>query len=514
VAFNKVDRRSFIKLSAGVAGSLTGSSLLAAQVKTDAPPGAINRPVAAKPSEELWRLGAADLAQLIASRKVSSREVVQAHLDRIEAVNDRVRAIPLVLKDEAIVAADHADRLLDQGTLLGPLHGVPITVKENIDLAGTPTTNGLAAFSDKIASMNAAEVSALTQAGAIPIARTNCPDFSIRWHTSSSRYGRTLNPWNPTVTPGGSSGGEAVALATGMSPLGIGNDLAGSLRYPAMCCGIATLKPGYGRISRSHELPGAIGKQLFGTAGPMARNVRDLRLALPLMAKQNLRDPRWAPVPLLAPPSGRVTVGLCTNPGGLGVDPQVAFGVKTAGDALANAGFVVEEIDLPSVNEAANAWETIILTELREGLWEPMHKFGSPEAITAMELMLAQAGQSDIKSYMKAFESRYRISEQWRTLCQKYPLIIAPVSTLPPFEVGWDTSGEAAIRPMLDSFRLLLAVALLGLPAAVVPVALAGGLPLGVQIIGDQYQELLCLEAAEVIESAVQFKTPIDPRTA
>jgi amidase len=514
VTYNKVDRRSFIKLGAGIAGCLTGASLLAAQVKTGTQSGAINKPVDFKPSGDLWRLGAADLAQLIASKKVSSREVVQAHLERIDAVNDSVRAIPLVLKDEAIAAAENADRLLDQGVLSGPLHGVPITVKEVVDVAGTPTANGVAEFSDKIASRDAAEVSALKQAGAIPIARTNCPDFSIRWDTSSSRYGRTLNPWNPDVTAGGSSGGEAVALATGMSPLGIGTDLAGSLRYPAMCCGISSLKPGYGRISRSHESPGAIGKQLFGTAGPMARNVRDLRLALPLMAKQNLRDPRWTPVPLLAPPSQPVTVGLCADPGGMGVDPQVAFGVKTAGDALANAGYVVEEIDLPLVKEAASVWETIILTELREGLWDPMHKYGSAEAITAMELMLAQVGESDIKDYMGAFERRYKIAEQWKQLSRDYPLIVAPVSTLPPFKVGWDTSGEAAIRPMLDSFRLLLAVALLGLPAAVVPVGLAEGLPLGVQIIGDQYQELLCLDAAEVIESAVHFSTPIDPRTA
>ncbi|MBE9539902.1 MAG: hypothetical protein IMF06_12515, partial [Proteobacteria bacterium] len=237
MTYNKVDRRSFIKLGAGIAGSMTGSSLLAAQGKTGTYPGAINKPVDIKSSGELWRLGAADLAQLIASRKVSSREVVQAHLERIEEINPSVRAIPLILKDEAIAAADNADRLLDQGVLSGPLHGVPITVKEVIDLAGTPTANGVAAFSDKIASRDAAEVSALKQAGAIPIARTNCPDFSIRWDTSSSRYGRTLNPWNPNVTPGGSSGGEAVALATGMSPLGIGTDLAGSLRYPAMCCG-------------------------------------------------------------------------------------------------------------------------------------------------------------------------------------------------------------------------------------------------------------------------------------
>ena len=508
-----IDRRLFIKISAGVAGSLAGTSLMAGQEEAGTRPSAIKKPVNAKSSEGLWRLGAADLAELIAGRKVSCREVVQAHLERIEAVNDSVRAIPLVLKDEAMAAADKADRLLDLGKIPGPLHGVPITVKENIDLAGTPTTNGVAGFSEKIASVDAAEVSALKQAGAIPIARTNCPDFSIRWDTSSSRYGRTLNPWDPNVTAGGSSGGEAVALATGMSPLGIGNDLAGSLRYPAMCCGITSLKPGYGRISRSHDVPGSIGKQLFGTAGPMARNVRDLRLALPLMSKQDLRDPRWTPVPLLAPPSQPGTVGLCMDPGGMGVDPQVAFGVKTAGDALANAGYVVEEIDLPSVKEAANAWETIILTELREGLWEPMHKLASQEAITAMELMLAQVGKPDIKSYMKAFESRYKIAQQWRTLSQKYPLVIAPVSTLPPFKVGWDTSGDAAIRPMLDSFRMLLTTALLGLPAVVVPVGLDGDLPLGVQVIGDQYQELLCLEAAEVIESAVSFKIPIDPRS-
>ncbi|HYA98932.1 MAG TPA: amidase family protein, partial [Ktedonobacteraceae bacterium] len=197
---------------------------------------------------DLWRMSAKELAEAIRSRQISSQEVVEAHLRRIEAVNPSVNAVTVVLGEQAIEAAKAADRVVAAGDALPPFHGVPFTIKGNIDLAGTPTTHGLKALSSAYPSRDAPVVERLKATGAIPIGRTNLPNFAIRWHTDSELWGATVNPWDRSRTPGASSGGEAVALATGMSPLGIGNDMLGSLRWPAQCCGISALKPTLGRI--------------------------------------------------------------------------------------------------------------------------------------------------------------------------------------------------------------------------------------------------------------------------
>jgi amidase len=192
---------------------------------------------------DLWRMSATDLAEAIRSKHISSAEVVEAHLRRIEAVNPSVNAVTVVLSEQASQAAKVADRAVASGGELPPLHGVPFTVKENIDLAGTPTSHGVKALAGAYPGLDAPNVERVRAAGAIPIGRTNCPDLGIRWHTNSELRGATVSPWDRSRTPGGSSGGEAAALATGMTPLGLGNDLGGSLRWPAQCCGISSLKP-------------------------------------------------------------------------------------------------------------------------------------------------------------------------------------------------------------------------------------------------------------------------------
>ncbi len=202
-------------------------------------------------STELWRWSAADLAQAIRTKQTSSREVVQAHLGRIAAVNDSIRAVTAVLDESALAAADAADRAVAAGEPLGPLHGVPITVKENIDLTGSANTEGAVALKDAVPPVDAPHVAQMKAAGAIPIGRTNLPDFGLRWHTDNELHGATRNPWNPARTPGGSSGGEAAALATGMTPLGMGNDYGGSLRWPSQCCGTAAIRPSLGRVPQS-----------------------------------------------------------------------------------------------------------------------------------------------------------------------------------------------------------------------------------------------------------------------
>ena len=287
---------------------------------------------------DLWRAGAAQLAAAVRARDVSAREAVEAHLARIEAVNQRLNAVTVVLADQALAAAGRADEAIARGETLGPLHGVPCTIKENIEVAGSATTSGILSLAQAYAERDAPAVERLRAAGAIVIGRTNMPDLGMRWYSESSLWGATLNPWDADRTPGGSSGGEAAALASGMTPLGLGNDYGGSLRYPSQCCGTAALKPGYGRIAMTPRegMPDpAPSGDLFAVTGPMARHIADLRLAFAVLAAPDPRDSRLAPVPLDGPGGELPRVSFTVDPGGLGVDERVAEGVRRAADALA-----------------------------------------------------------------------------------------------------------------------------------------------------------------------------------
>ena len=269
---------------------------------------------------ELWQLGALELAGKIAAKQVSSREVVESHLARVHQVNQDVNAIVRLLTDDALAAADRADKAVANDEALGPLHGVPCSVKENIDVAGSPTTDGVPIFADAIAPCDSPTVERMRAAGAIPFARTNLPDFGLRVHTDSSFHGLTRNPWNPNVTAGGSSGGEASAIASGMSPIGLGNDIGGSLRNPAHCCGIASLKPTIGVVPMASAIPPQdklLSSQLMLVEGPMARHVADVRAALGILAGQHWRDPRSVTAVLTdAAPGERLRIAVLTDPPG------------------------------------------------------------------------------------------------------------------------------------------------------------------------------------------------------
>jgi amidase len=238
-------------------------------------------------SDELWRWDALGLAHAIRTRAISSREAVESCLRRLDAVNPRLNAVVDILADQALESAEEADGAVTRGEELAELHGVPVTVKINIDYAGRPTTNGVVAFKDVIAPSDAPVISNWRKAGAIIIGRTNTPAFSWRWFTDNDLHGRTFSPWNRAVTPGGSSGGAAAAVAAGIGPLAHGNDIGGSVRYPAYACGIAGIRPTLGRVpafnaSGKEERP--VIAQLASVQGPLARSVGDLRVGLRTMA--------------------------------------------------------------------------------------------------------------------------------------------------------------------------------------------------------------------------------------
>lgn len=458
---------------------------------------------------ELWELSAHDLAGRIRAGEVSSREVVRAHLDRIERVNPALDAVTVVLDEQALADADLADRAVLEGTA-GPLCGVPMTVKENIAVAGSATTQGIALLREAISPQDAPHIAELRAAGAIPIGRTNMPEFGMRWHTGNELHGVTRNPWSAGHTPGGSSGGDAVAVATGMTPLGMGNDGAGSLRWPAQCCGVAALKPSLGRIgSSSQGQPTPFGFQLLAVHGPIAREVRDLRLAFEHMCGRSGDSPWYAPVPLDGPPAPR-RVWMVTE--GLGIAPEIVDALNQAAEALSDAGYLLEHGEPPELTRAAEIFTQIMSNYGR------VHEEQPPvEGLASAEFVRFWAAYDPIWSRAAgkpAFDpmmERATIHRAWHQWMSRAPLVLAPIRTEPAFPVGADLDpGWLAGFP--DTLRMAVAVNLLGLPAVAVPTGAAGGLPQAVQLIGPRFREDLCLTAAAEIEARVHRAVPIDPR--
>src|SRR5437016_8256385 len=253
--------------------------------------------------QDLWRLSAADLATLIKSRKISAGEAATAALARLDAVNPRINAVVDHRPEDVMKQAAAIDAALSRGEAIGPLAGVPVTVKVNIDQQGYATTNGLKLQRDVIARTNSPVVDNLRKAGAIILGRTNCPAFSYRWFTSNLIHGDTKNPRDPGITPGGSSGGAGAAVAAGIGHIAHGTDIAGSIRYPAYACGVHGLRPTLGRIAAFNAaLPErSIGPQISAVSGPLARTIVDIRIALAAMSARDYRDPWWVPAALEGP---------------------------------------------------------------------------------------------------------------------------------------------------------------------------------------------------------------------
>jgi len=463
---------------------------------------------------ELWRNSAVELAAMIRDREVSSREVVQAHLDRIEAVNPHLNAIVRLLPDQALAAADAADRAVTDGRRLGPLHGVPFTVKENIDLAGTPTTQAVPALAEAVAPVDAPQVERMRAAGAIPLGRTNLPDFGLRVHTDSALHGLTRNPWNPQRTPGGSSGGEAAALATGMSPLGLGNDLGGSLRNPAHCCGIASIKPSAGAVPAATVIPPEemnISFQLMAVEGVLARRVADVRAGFIAIAGQHPRDPLSVPAVFTdLAPGERPAVAVLAEPPGGSTHPGVAAAVRRAADALADDGFEVTEVVPPGYEQAIELWAAILAADLR--VMKPLlDQLMGPGGRQFLGYALEHLPASDLDGWAMAHTARHGLARRWSLWYQEYPVLLSPVWSQPAFPVGFDIASLENAVATLELMRPVLPANLLGTPAAVVPAGMTEGLPVGVQVMGGRYTELRCLAVAEAIEQRLGPLTPIDP---
>ncbi len=460
----------------------------------------------------LWTLDATEQARLIRLGQASSREVTRAVLDRLHAVNPGLNAVVDIMEAEALEAARIADAARMRGGRLGPLHGVPVTVKINTDCAGRASTNGVAAFKDAIAKEDAPVIANLRDAGAVIVGRTNTPAFSMRVMTTNDLHGRTINPLDPAITPGGSSGGAGVAVATGIGAIAHGNDIAGSVRIPAYCCGVIGLRVGLGRIpsfSPGAAAPIAITAQLMSVQGALSRTLRDARLAYEVMARGDPRDARWVEAPLFGPKPPRAAALMPDPPGGW-THPAQAEAVRQAGRFLEAAGYLVEEVTPPDVEAVIDIWHTLGSTDLFASLRPRIDALGDEASRISVAHWLDLHPPSDLDGVLKALALRDLIIRRWQTFFMRHGVLVLPtLADLPPRQ-DEDLTLEGQ-RRVLNSLRACLIAPALGLAGLQIPVGRHGALRPGVQIMAARFREDLCLDAGEVIEAAQPPIQPLDP---
>jgi amidase len=456
----------------------------------------------------IWQWSAVSTAAAIRAGKISSVEVVKAHLLRMKAANPAINAVVVDLGGDAVKAARAADRAQAKGATLGPLHGVPVTVKINIDLTGQANSNGVPAFAGNIAPGDSPVVANLKKAGAVIIGMTNTPEFSMRAFTANPLHGQTLNPWDHAVTCGGSSGGAGASIAAGIGALAHGNDIGGSLRWPAFCNGIATIKPTQGRIPAFNPSAGAerpLMAQFMSSQGPLAREVRDVRLGLQVMSARDPRDPWWVPAPLRGPKlAAPIKVAMAKIPADMQTDRQVMALYRKAADHLSDSGYQVREVEVPDLAGTWKLWCDLIMTELAVLQEAQMRAVGSGDFTRTLDGFLKMATVLDGPAYMKAIAHRSRVLRDWMLFLESWPVILTPLSVMPTPAADADLGGDAMVRKIFwNDVRFMSSINVLGLPAAVVPVGLVGGNPVGVQLIASRYREDVCLDAAAAIEKQV-----------
>ncbi|CAB3900509.1 Acylamidase [Achromobacter aegrifaciens] len=456
---------------------------------------------------DLWRLSAVELAARIRKREVSVREAAQSALDRLDAVNPAINAVVDHRPDDVLAQAAQVDAMLARGEDPGPLAGVPVTVKINVDQAGYATTNGVNLQKDVIAAENSPVVDNLLRAGAVILGRTNTPAFSLRWFTGNALHDDTLNPRNPALTPGGSSGGAAAAVAAGIGHLAHGTDIAGSIRYPAYACGVHGLRPSLGRVAAYNAaLPErSIGGQLTAVSGPLGRSIADLRLGLAALAARDVRDPWWVPAPLVGAETPR-RAALCLNPDGMDTQPAVVKALQEAARRLSEAGWTVDTLDaVPPMQEAADLQIRMWLADGYDAMVAAAEKEGDRGALVALAGQRDKAAGADLASFSATLTRRATLTRLWELFFAEYPVLLLPVSAELPFPDKLDLQGDAAYARVWRAQMTQIGVPFMGLPGLSVAMGSAmseaGASPVGVQVLAGRYREDLCLDVGEIIEA-------------
>jgi len=459
---------------------------------------------------DLTFLSATSMAEQIRQKKLSPVELVEAHLAKIARLNPQLNAFVQIDSDTALRQAHVAEHSVTQGQNLGPLHGVPLSIKSSIDVGGgLRCESGTKLRAGCVPSPDAPLVARLRKAGAIILGVTNTPELLMAWETDNLLYGRTNNPWDLSRTPGGSSGGEAAAIASGCSAGGVGSDGGGSIRVPAHFSGICGLKPTPGRIPATGHFPSSVGPfALLGVVGPMARTVADLKVLFEVMQGPDYGDPSSAPVPVRWPGEDelkKIRVGYFEDDGRTPVTSETRAAVESAAQALRRAGFKVERFRPESLELTRQLWWKFFgiagamllgpMIKGREADLSPILK----EFSSWVAAEPAHTGTSLLDTWIQRDVVRTQVFRQMH----EYPVLLCPVASIPAFRHGersWKIDGQT-VR-YLDAWSYAEWFNLLGTPAAVIPVAQsAEGLPIGVQISGLPWEEEKVLAAAAALEA-------------
>lgn len=458
--------------------------------------------------DDLTFFSAVAMAEQIREKKISPIELADAHLAKIERLNPKLNAFVHVDTERVRREARAAETAVARGAEIGSLHGVPISIKNSIAVAGMRCESGTRLRSGFIAEHDAPLVARLRNAGAIILGVTNTPEILMAWETDNLLYGRTNSPWDLERTPGGSSGGEAAAIASGMSAGGVGSDGGGSIRVPAHFSGICGLKPTPGRIPSTGHFPASSGPfALIGVVGPMARTVADLKALFEIMQGPDDGDTCAAPVPLRWPSDAEVKqlrIGYFEEDGRIPVTPETRAAIRTAADALRHAGFQVEPFRPEGLEEARLLWKKFFVAAagmLIRPMFEGRDRDLSPILKQFLEWSAAEpplTGESLLDAWIRRDVARADFLAQMK----KYPILLCPAAAIPAFRHGersWSIEGKTL--EYLDAWSYTEFFNLLGNPGAVVPVSHSSeGLPIGVQIVGRPWDEEQVLAVAAALE--------------
>lgn len=455
---------------------------------------------------------ATDLALLIHTKQVTSREVVQAHLDRIAEINPKINAIVTLLAEDALKGADAADKAIAAGGTLGSFHGVPFTIKDAIDTAGIVTQRGSKIFAGNIPTKDATVVTRFKEAGAIPIAKTNLPEFSCWQETDNLVTGLSKNPWNLDRTPGGSSGGESAAIAAGLSPIGLGSDVAISVRGPAALTGIVGLKATHGRIPYTGHWPEVLNR--YWHIGPMARSVRDIATAFSILQGSDGIDgyaihskdttPANGPIP-----GKSLRVGWLVEPGFGPVDPEVAMAIEAAATLLKDAGCSVEPVRIPALeqNNYLNIAVTLYSAEL--GGYVRKAVGNRDDELHFIGKAYANLPPTPIVDYLDAERKVDALKSAFATYFEKYDVLLCPVipfTAPPPGLAEYIVNGVKV--PSTNMMCATVPFNLSGLPAISVPFSFSSErLPINVQLVSRWFDEASILHLGQIIESGTDAHT-------
>ena len=460
---------------------------------------------------ELWQLTAAELAAQTRAGDVTAEAAVASAIGRMNETNPDLNAVVEDLSAEAIERARELDKARAGGAETGPLHGVPVTIKVNIDQTGHATTNGVPVFKDLIAPANAPFVDNMLKAGAVVIGRTNTPEFSFRADTDNPLHGRTHNPWGRHISPGGSSGGAGSAVMAGMGALAHGNDIGGSLRFPAAANGAVTVKPGMGRVAAwnpSQTAERGMLAQAMSVQGLITRAASDLHLSMPSAIAPDPRDPFHVPLPWRGTTlDGPIKVGFTKATFGYDLHPDVSAALDTARDALVDAGYQVEDVDPPLLEECALAGYRTLMGEVKELMGDAIREYGSPTINAIFDEYFGYFPPYEGTELLQMMAQRSHFAREWSLFLDTYPLVLTPFLPQPFFGPNRDAEGREGAIESLGSALWSYSMNFMGLPAGNIPARLAdlpkGPQPINVQLVGRRWREDLVVDALVAIEDRV-----------